>query len=87
MGVVARVLLVLAGPALRWISDHPVRTAAGVGALLAASVVLSSLGVAVGPAGVDLPPGILDRLVRFSRQHPAYPAAVAVGLGALLFRR
>ncbi|MEF8842664.1 MAG: hypothetical protein V5A62_13740 [Haloarculaceae archaeon] len=87
MGLVARALFVLAGPALRWISDHPLRTAAGVGALLAAGVVLSSLGVTVGPAGVELPPATADRFVAFARYHPAYPAAVAVGLGMLLFWR
>jgi hypothetical protein len=87
MGLVARALFVLAGPVLRWSSDHPLRTAAGVGALLAAGVVLSSLGVAVGPAGVEFPPATADRLLRFSRHHPAYPAAVVVGVGALLFWR
>jgi hypothetical protein len=87
MGLVTRALLFLAGPALRWVSEHPLRTAAGVGALLAAWVVLASLGVDVGPAGVELPPATADRLLRFSRHHPAYPVAVVVGLGALLFWR
>ena len=87
MGLVARVLFLLAGPVLRWTSDHPLRTAGGVTAVLAASVVLFSLGVTVGPGGFELPPAALDRFVAFSREHPAYPAAVAVGLGTLLFRR
>ena len=87
MGLVARALFLLAGPALRWTSDHPLRTAGGIAALLAASVVLFSLGVAVGPSGVILPPAMVDRFVAFSRDHPAYPTAVAVGLGVLLFRR
>ena len=87
MGPVARAVLVLTGPALRWTSDYPFRTAACAGALLAAWVTLASLGVTVGPGGVDLPPAMVDRLLRFSRHHPAYPAAVFVGLGALLFRR
>jgi hypothetical protein len=87
MGLIARALLVLLGPVLRWASDHPLRTAAGVGALLAASVVLSSLGVTVGPGGVGGASLTVDRLLLFSRHHPAYPAAVVVGLGALLFWR
>jgi len=84
MGPVARGLFVIAGPALRWTADHPVRTAAGVGSLLAAWVVLASLGVTVGPGGVEAPPALADRLLRFSRHHPAYPAAVVVGAGVLL---
>jgi hypothetical protein len=87
MGPVARALFLLAGPALRWTSDHPIRTAAGVGSLLAAWVVLASLGVTVGPGGVETPPALADRLLRFSLDHPAYPAAVLVGLGTLLFWR
>jgi hypothetical protein len=87
MGLVARALFVLVGPAFRWISDHPLRTAGGVASTLAAAVVLSSLGVTVGPGGVDIPPATADRLLWFSRHHPAYPAAFVVGLGALLFRR
>ena len=87
MGLVARALFLLAGPVLRWVADHPLRTAGGIAALLAASVVLSSLGVTVGAGGVDLPPAMVDRFVAFSLQHPAYPAAVVVGVSALLFRR
>jgi hypothetical protein len=87
MGMLARTLFVLLGPALRWTSDHPLRTAGGVGALLAAAVVLSSLGVTVGPDGVEAASLTADRLLRFSRRHPAYPAAVVVGLAALLFWR
>ena len=87
MGMLARTLFVLLGPALRWTSDHPVRTAAGVGSLVAAAVVLFSLGVTLGPDGVDTASLTTDRLLRFSRHHPAYPAAVVVGLGALLFWR
>jgi hypothetical protein len=85
--MLARTLFVLLGPALRWTSDHPLRTAGGVGALLAAAVVLSSLGVTVGPGGVEAASLTADRLLRFSRRHPAYPAAVVVGLAALLFWR
>lgn len=87
MGLVARALLLLAGPALRWTSDHPLRTAGGIAAVLAASVVLSSLGVTVGAGGVELPPAMVDRFVAFARDHPAYPAAVVVGTSALLFWR
>jgi hypothetical protein len=87
MGLVARTLFLLAGPALRWTADHPIRTAGGIAALLAASVVLSSLGVTVGAGGVEFPPAMVDRFVAFSWDHPAYPTAVVIGLGALLFRR
>jgi hypothetical protein len=81
------VLLLVVGPPLRWVSDHPLRTAAGVASLLAAGVVLSSLGVTVGPTGVELAPLTTDRLLRFSLERPAYPVAVVVGLGVLLFWR
>lgn len=87
MGLAARTFLVVAGPALGWVSDHPLRTAAGVGSLLAAAVVLSSLGVTLGPGGVEYASLTLDRLLRFSLEHPAYPVAVVVGLGTLLFWR
>ena len=87
MGLAARALLLLAGPVLRWTADHPLRTAGGIAALLATSVVLSSLGVTVGPAGIEVPSAMADRLVRFTRHHPAYPTAVVVGLGALLLWR
>ena len=87
MGLVARVLLLVVGPPVRWMSDHPLRTAAGVGSLLAAAVVLSSLGVTLGPAGVDLAPVTVDRLLRVSQERPAYPVAVVLGLGLLLFWR
>lgn len=87
MGLAARALLVVVGPPLRWVSDHPLRTAAGVGALFAASVVLASLGVTVGPDGVALASLTTDRLLAFSTERPAYPVAVVVGLCVLLFWR
>jgi hypothetical protein len=58
-----------------------------VGSLLAAWVVLASLGVTLGPGGVEAASLTTDRLLRFSVEHPAYPVAVVVGLGALLFWR
>ena len=77
--------LLLAGPrrVARWVGANPLRTAGAAGALLAAWVVLASL--VPGP-GVDagLSTVTADRAVRFALAHPAYPAAVVVGLGTLL---
>ena len=87
MGLVARTLFLLTGPVLRWTADHPLRTAGGAAALLAACVVLVSVGVTVSPAGVEVPTTIVDRFVTFSRDSPAYPVAVVVGALALLFWR
>jgi hypothetical protein len=69
-----------------WASENPLRAAGGAGALVASLVILASLspGVGVSPdfAGITL-----DRLWRFSVAHPAYPAAVLIGGGALLLMR
>jgi hypothetical protein len=67
----------LIAPPLGWISRHPFRAAGGVGALMAAWIIGISLGT--GP-GVTL-----GRLARFSLGHPAYPAALVVGLLTLLW--
>jgi hypothetical protein len=69
-----------------WASAHPVRTAGGVAALVAAWVMLASVSPGAGlvpdPAGVTL-----GRLRRFSLAHPAYPVAIVFGGGALLLLR
>ena len=80
--------LLLRGPRrlALWAGANPVRTAGGLGALLAGGVILASLSPGVGVAP-DLTGVTLERLWRFSQSHPAYPAAVVVGLGSLLFMR
>lgn len=69
-----------------WAGANPLRAAGGLGAVVAAWVILASLspggGVAPDLAGVTV-----ERLWRFSHAHPAYPVAVAVGSGALLLLR
>lgn len=85
-GLLVRLLLWAPRRLALWAGANPLRAAGGVGALVAAWVILASLspGVGVSPdfAGVTL-----ERLWLFARAHPAYPTAVVVGSGALLLLR
>jgi hypothetical protein len=85
-GLLARALL--AGPrrVALWAGSNPLRAAGGLGALVAAWIIVASLSPGIGVAP-DLAGITLERLWRFSQAHPAYPAAVAVGIGALLLMR
>lgn len=66
--------------AVRWTSDHPFRTAGGIAAGVALGVAALSLDVGAGGLTTDAVAG-------FAFARPAYPAAVVVGLGLLLFAR
>ena len=79
MSLLSRLGLTLFGAPLRWVSRHPLRTSGAVAALLAAWVVVASLGIAPG-AGVTP-----DRVVQFALARPAYPVAFVVGLTTLLW--
>lgn len=73
------------------ISDHPLRAAAGIGALLAAAVMWVNVAASTDPATTGQSAAdtavTLDTLVAFATSHPAYPLAVVVGLAIALFRR
>ncbi|MFC7229407.1 hypothetical protein N0B31_18550 [Salinirubellus salinus] len=79
MSLLSRLGLKVFGGPLRWVSRHPLRTSGAVAALLAAWVVVASLGV--GP-GSEVTP---DRVLQFSLARPAYPAAFVVGLTTLFW--
>jgi hypothetical protein len=77
----------LAGTVLEPISDHPLRAAGGVCAAVAAAVVWvgvtgGAAGQSAGAAGGDV---TLATVVGYAAAHPAYPAAVLVGLAVLFF--
>ncbi|PSP97142.1 hypothetical protein BRC89_12095 [Halobacteriales archaeon QS_4_70_19] len=80
--------LLLAGPRrlALWVGANPLRASGALAALTAGWIILASLspGLGVSP---DLAGVTLDRLRQFTRAHPAYPAAVVVGTGALLLMR
>ena len=77
------------------VSDHPLRAAGGVAA--AAGAVVTVLGAQAqtrAQAGADAGTGATTgggvtatAAVEFSLAHPAYPAAVVVGLAVLLLAR
>jgi hypothetical protein len=69
-----------------WAGANPLRTAGGVGALVAAWVIVASLSSGTGVIP-DLAGVTLERFLRFSRAHPAYPVAVVVGSATLLLLR
>jgi hypothetical protein len=77
MGLLSRLGLTVFGAPLRWMSRHPLRTSGAVAALLAAWVVVASLG---GGAG-----GTPDRVVQFAVARPAYLVAFVAGLATLLW--
>ena len=64
------------------VGRNPVRVAGGVGAAVAAVVSWQRLTDGLA-AAAGVPP--VGALVDFAVAHPAYPAAVVVGLVALLF--
>jgi hypothetical protein len=73
------------------ISDHPLRAAAGIGALLAAAVMwvnvaASTSSATTGQTATDTAVTI-DSVVAFATGHPAYPVAIIVGLAVVLFAR
>jgi hypothetical protein len=77
----------LAGTVLEPISDHPLRAAGGVFAVAAA--VVTWLGVnasaAKQSAGAADATVTLTTVVDYAAAHPAYPAAILIGLGVLFF--
>jgi hypothetical protein len=81
MSQLSRLGLTVFGAPLRWVSRHPLRTSGAVAALLAAWVVVASLGAGPGP-GAGVTP---DRVLQFSLARPAYPVAFVVGLTTLLW--
>jgi hypothetical protein len=83
---VQRSLLWLPRRVARWTSEHPFRAAGGVAAVAALLVSVLSLGATAsdGVATLSVPPA---ELAGFAAAHPAYAAAVVVGLGVLLFAR
>lgn len=85
-GLVARLLQ--SGPRrlAEWAGAHPLSAAGGLGALVAGWVIVASLSPGLGVAP-DLTGVTAERLWTFTRAHPAYPAAVVVGSGALLLLR
>jgi hypothetical protein len=85
-GLVARLLLWGPRRLAEWTGSNPLRAAGGLGALIAGWVIVASLspGLGVRP---DLAGVTAERLWAFTRAHPAYPAAVLVGSGALLLLR
>lgn len=73
------------------ISDHPLRAAAGIGALLAAVVMWVNLTASTNTAttgqsatGTTV---TMETVVAFASGHPAYPVAIVVGLAVALFAR
>ena len=85
-GPLSRVLLWAPRRLALWVGSNPLRAAGGLGALVAAWVILASLSPGLGPAA-DPADVTVERFWRFARAHPAYPAAVLVGLGSLLLLR
>ncbi|WP_276258346.1 hypothetical protein [Haloglomus litoreum] len=85
-GLVLRMLLWGPRRLALWAGANPLRTAGGVGALVAGWIIVASLSPGTGVAP-DLAGVTVERLWRFSRAHPAYPVAVVVGCGALLLLR
>jgi len=79
MGLLSRLGLTVFGAPLRWMSRHPLRTSGAVAALLAAWVVVASLGAGSG-AGVAP-----DHVVQFAVARPAYLVAFVAGLATLLW--
>ena len=69
------------GAPLRWVSRHPLRTSGAIAAVIAAWVIVGSLGVDAGLAAGLTP----SRVVRFTLAHPAYPVAFVAGLATLLW--
>jgi energy-converting hydrogenase Eha subunit B len=75
----------LAGTVLEPISEHPLRAAGGIFAIAAAIVTwlgvsASATGQSAGAAGTVTVATVVD----YAAAHPAYPAAILVGLGVLL---
>jgi hypothetical protein len=85
-GPLSRVLLWAPRRLALWVGSNPLRAAGGLGALVAGWVILASLSPGLGPTA-DLAGVTGERLWRFARARPAYPAAVLVGLGSLLLLR
>lgn len=85
-GLVARLLLLGPRRLAEWAGANPLRAAGGLGALVAGWVIVASLSPGVGVAP-DMAGVTAERLWTFTRAHPAYPAAVVVGSGALLLLR
>jgi hypothetical protein len=77
MRLLSRLGLTVFGVPLRWMSRHPLRTSGAVAALLAAWVVVASLGVGSG--------GTPDGVVQFAVARPAYLVAFVAGLATLLW--
>lgn len=86
IGLLLRVLLWGPRRLALWAGANPLRTAGGLGALVAAWVILASLSPGTGVAP-DLAGVTVERFWRFSRAHPAYPVAVVVGGATLLLFR
>ena len=85
-GPLSRVLLWAPRRLALWVGANPLRAAGGLGALVAGWVILGSLSPGLG-ATADFAGVTGERLWRFARARPAYPAAVLVGLGSLLLLR
>jgi len=85
-GPLSRALLWVPRRLALWVGANPLRAAGGLGALVAAWVILASLSPGFGLAA-DFAGVTGERFWRFARAHPAYPAAVLVGLGSLLLLR
>lgn len=86
LGLVMQLLLWGPRRLALWAGSNPLRAAGGVGALVAGWMIVASLSPGLGVAP-DLAGVTAERLWRFSRAHPAYPAAVLVGSGALVLLR
>lgn len=74
----------LAGTILEPISDQPIRAAAGVAVVVAAIVVALGVTANLATAGTTTTAGMLTATFDFTRSHPAYPAAIIVGLAVVL---
>jgi energy-converting hydrogenase Eha subunit B len=75
-----------AGTVLEPISEHPLRAAGGVFAVAAAVVTwlgvrASAASQSAGDAGTVTFATVAD----YAAAHPAYPAAILIGLGVLFF--
>jgi hypothetical protein len=82
-----RLVELLAGPLVAWVSDNALPVAGGVAAVLAGTVIyrrLRTAGAFVGPGVEGVVPAVAWTVLGAS---PAYALAVLVGVAVLVFWR